>query len=1336
MLSCCFTSDKPATRPTIAVRINGQQVGALLDTGSSVTLLDSSLKQTLLRKGSNMARPVAIRLCGADGRELVNEGCYSLEISFGKRSSFYNVMFIHKLQVPCIIGMDVMSKAGVVIDTASGCVNFSNPMTVKGEQSLCLVKTTILPPKSETQVKLKCNGPFTNGLLESDVGMPDETLVMDGIVNSEIGGKECLAVMANFSHLPVKILSTEPVAKLTVNPNMKITPLRECLNINSETPVIKDFAHVDSISLEHIPNAFKSQYSALLREYSDVFSKNDLDIGHCKSLPHQVRLTDPNKVVSINQYRMPHHLKEVAIDYVQRLLAAGVVRKSNSVFNSPLMLVKKPHADPSKPLAEQYRLVHNYVEVNKNISPCSYPLRHLYELLDEVAGGTVYSVLDLSQGFFQQHLVDPHEATAFSIPGVGQYSYCRSPQGMNSSPAYFQRLLDFVLEGIKRTYVYIDDVVVSVNSHEQNLDTLRLVFSRFRKHNLKVKPSKCQFGTAKITYLGYDICTEKGISPGQAKTEVIRNWPCPKSIREIRGFLGLTSFFRRAIKDFSIISSDLNKLVRKDSGYTNGPLPEKGRISFQNLQKALISKPCLAAVDFNKEFYLTCDASATHYGACLSQKNKQGIEQPCAYASKLLNEREAKQAPGFREKAALLFAMRHFNPYLVGREFVIRTDHKPNLAITKGKTAVYDTLTDEILSYLPFRLEYLNGSKMFADILSRPPGYSCNAVTWDQSSHAKLMAFHDKVPTTLTNKEAEIAKTSSVFKGILINNEGLVIPPHKEVTNICQLAHDNAGHMSAQYTLQHIRKTYCWPGMERDVIAYVKSCEICSRSNAFRPAPLQALQPLQPFAKEMGDRIHIDLVDMPRSHSNNIAICTLVDAATGFIITNPVKDKTSNGVTETLLDKFMPYFGCPKVLVTDKGKENVNKEIELLCNKYNIKHIISSTYHPQSNGMVERRQGMILSFLRKLTTSYADQGNWDKKLSDFQLITNSTVSKARGYSPFFLTFFKHPNYPFQSTLHSEPNYNQDSLVADKFNMSRETLKTAFDNSSTSFTDNAKQFDKAVRPSKIKIGDLVYLRSTQRGKMHHKIAQPFKGPYTCTDILTNNNLELVPLAGGKTVTAHSNNCKLGFARPDYLRLYDPLSLSSPPSSSDKPTSKNTPVFIDDEDNFFLPNIDLDDDPAAPPDIIVPEQPEQAGADGMDAPPPPPDTDTPPTDVEPDLHDPIQPARLYPELPVPPELPTLQPRSGSTGATAKRGRPPNKPNREMSASEKIRLKKLAEDADKQKANLTRARQKLTGEALIPHQYGHIPLEKNLNKGFDKLKKLVTKPKETGARPKTKD
>ena len=149
-----------------------------------------------------------------------------------------------------------------------------------------------------------------------------------------------MAIISNFSHLPVKLPANTPIANVSVDNSMTITPLSQCLNINSSKPTILDTHHVDSIDLQHVPEHFQPQYRHLLRSYADVFSKNDLDLGHCKTLPHQVKLTDPNKIVAINQYRLPHHLNEVTFDFVQKLLAAGVVRKSNSVFNSPLMLVK------------------------------------------------------------------------------------------------------------------------------------------------------------------------------------------------------------------------------------------------------------------------------------------------------------------------------------------------------------------------------------------------------------------------------------------------------------------------------------------------------------------------------------------------------------------------------------------------------------------------------------------------------------------------------------------------------------------------------------------------------------------------------------------------------------------------------------------------------------------------------------------------------------------------------------------------------------------------------------------------------------------------------------
>ena len=948
VLSNCFSITVPE-RPIATVLANNFKISALFDTGSSFTLVNSKLKSKIIASNAQPIPGNQIKLCAANGQILNSKGTYTVDIQFANHSFKTAVQFIDNLQLPCIIGMDFMSKANINICAQSKKIKIGHPSRASSIPIISS-KRINLPAFSETLVPLKVNGSYSSALIEGSSSLPEGICVMEGIVSVE--DRQCNAVFANFTHLPVSVPAYSSVAKLHIGP-LTAMPLASCLASQPAKPVVRSVDHLERIDLSHIPVSYQARYRSLLNKYGDVFSKSDLDIGHCTSLPHVVRLKDPNRITSITQYRLPYKLKEVAIDYVQKLMEAGVIRKSTSVFNSPLMLVKKPNADPKKPLGEQYRLVHNYVDLNKNINPCSYPLRHLYELLDEVASGKVFSVLDLSQGFFQQALVDPQESTSFSIPGIGQYTYCRSPQGLNSSPAYFQRLLDFVLGNIPRVYVYIDDVVVSVATHEENLAKLSSVFQRFRQHNLKIKPSKCHIGTGRITYLGYDICKDKGIRPGDAKTLVIKNWPIPASVRDVRAFIGLTSFFRRAIKDFSLISGPLNKLIRKDSGYTKGPLPEAAKQSFLALQHAMISKPCLSPVNFNCEFIVTCDASETHFGTCLSQKGTDGIERPCAYASKLLSEKESKQSPGTRERAALIYALRHWKPYLIGREFVLRTDHKPNVAIADSKSKIYDTLSDEIMQFQPFRMEYLRGDRMFADALSRPPAINCIslpdiALAQRSDPYLKSLRAGRPCPDNLL-----------FYNKAYFHTDGTLFVPTSVRKLVLQACHDKAGHFGPELTIKTVRNSFYWPGLYSDTTNYVTSCDICQSANPARPRTRLPLASLQPKAVAFGDRFHLDLVDMPKSASGHVAICTIVDAATGFVIVHPCLDKTHHGVIEALRTKVFPNFGCPQVLVTDKGKENVNHEVNLFLDNHRIKHVKSSTGHPQSNGMVERRQQMI-----------------------------------------------------------------------------------------------------------------------------------------------------------------------------------------------------------------------------------------------------------------------------------------------------------------------------------------------------------------------------------------
>ena len=396
------------------------KVNALFDTGSSVSLANGRLKHEVITKTTKRVAAPPVKLCGADGKELQTLSCYEIPLKVGNRHMTHKILFIDNLHIGCILGMDFMSRHNIIIDAARRSLRFgSRPNNMSSTNILSFPKT--LPANSESSVKLPVPHSFASGgLIESVTSLPDQVMVMDGITAFENSDSlTCSVVISNFSHIPINHPPNTPLCSLFISNQMECKPLTDCLSVSEATPRVINTTHVDKICLDHLPEKWIPRYRSLRRSYADVFSTNYLDV-------HQVKLIDQNKITSINQYRLPRHLKKVAMDYVKKLLAAGVVRKSNSVFNSPLMLVKKPHTDPNKPLAEQYRLVHYYVELNKNIAPCSYPLRHLYELLDQVAGGTVFSVLDLSQGFFQQHLIDPHEATSFSIPGMGQFSYCQT----------------------------------------------------------------------------------------------------------------------------------------------------------------------------------------------------------------------------------------------------------------------------------------------------------------------------------------------------------------------------------------------------------------------------------------------------------------------------------------------------------------------------------------------------------------------------------------------------------------------------------------------------------------------------------------------------------------------------------------------------------------------------------------------------------------------------------------------------------------------------------------------------------------------------------------------
>ena len=219
VLSCCFSSEvKSPSRPIHPISINDVRVSALLDTGSSVTLINSKLKPQILHKGSNAAKSPSIKLCGAGGTELKQNGCFSLELVLNGKKQFHNCLFIDQLQVPCILGMDFMSKIGAVIDTNSNNISFSiNPKTKtrKLNIALCNGKPLTLSPYSKNAIELPCPERYAQGLIESSCSLPDQVMVMDGITSCS--NNSCMAIISNFSHLPVKLPANTSPANVSVD---------------------------------------------------------------------------------------------------------------------------------------------------------------------------------------------------------------------------------------------------------------------------------------------------------------------------------------------------------------------------------------------------------------------------------------------------------------------------------------------------------------------------------------------------------------------------------------------------------------------------------------------------------------------------------------------------------------------------------------------------------------------------------------------------------------------------------------------------------------------------------------------------------------------------------------------------------------------------------------------------------------------------------------------------------------------------------------------------------------------------------------------------------------
>ena len=407
-----------------------------------------------------------------------------------------------------------------------------------------------------------------------------------------------------------------------------------------------------------------AQFQQLLLEFKDLFGKDLNQLGRTNLVTHRI-YTEDVPPISSRPYMVPLTEQKFINEEVQRMLDNKLIRESSSPWTSPVVLVNKKNG--------KKRFCVDYRKLNSVTKKDQYPLPRIDEMLDSLAGATYFSTLDLMSGYWQVMVhPDDREKTAF-ITRFGTYEFNVMPFGLCNAPATFQRLMNRIYSGITYKYVvvYLDDTNVFSRTFDDHIKHLREVFTRIRNAGLKLNIEKCNFWQRKLPFLGH-IIEAQGISPDPDKITAVQNIQPPKSVTQLRSFLGLAGYYRRFIKNFSSIAQPLNQLLHKDVQYEWNPECQQ---AFDDLKQRLTTAPILAYPDYKKKFILATDASYNGFGATLSQIADDQKEHPIAYASKSLLKEEINYGASELECAAIVLAVEHFYKYLGTEHFTLITDH-------------------------------------------------------------------------------------------------------------------------------------------------------------------------------------------------------------------------------------------------------------------------------------------------------------------------------------------------------------------------------------------------------------------------------------------------------------------------------------------------------------------------------------------------------------------------------------------------------------------------------------------------------------------------------------
>lgn len=781
-------------RCTVKGEINRHSVDVLWDTGAQVSIISNeflkrNFPDAVVRDISELLN-TKLNLTAANGSEMPYIGWVELNFRLSSCNNDLKVPFLvteQYLDSP-LIGFNVIEEiikdsnedvalsqavTASFIDldsqTASVFVNFIENLN-QGE--LCFIKTSkrdiTIPPKQGQRVTCRANtGPVgrpTPVLFEPDETNPwpsglevSETLLtvkkgkssqididITNNTNHDIvlRGRTLLGrlqLVQSVTPVEVKLKESESNDNGTLEEVQEsvTTEPAQCLDEKTEIPT-----HIKDIHLEGLTPAQKQMALKLLAEEADSFAKDDNDVGCIPDLELDLDLEDQTPVQK-NYIAVPKPLYPEVKAHIEDLLNRNFIKRSSSPYSSPVVCVRKKD--------QSLRLCVDFRALNKKTRPDRHPIPRIQETLDNLGGNAWFSVLDQGKAYHQGFMSpNSQPLTAFITPW-GLYEWVRIPFGLSRAPGAFQRFMENCLGDLRDTVCvpYLDDIIIFSATFEEHLEHTRKVLRRLREHGVKLKPRKCELFRRKVKFLGR-VVSEEGytLDPSSIKPVLALKDSPPKTVNEVRKLMGFLNYYRRYVKNFSIIAKPIYDLVKtlgqplqgakqdktKRSHSNNGQLPAKHPVEWTDIHQSALetlitsitSVPVMAYPDFQKPFVLHTDASKDGLGAVLYQYQND-ILRVVAYGSRSLTpaEKNYHLHSGKLEFLALKWAIcDQFRDYLYYTpSFKVYTDNNPlTYVLSSAKLNATGLRWVGELADFNFTIHYRPGkTNIDADTLSRMP---------------------------------------------------------------------------------------------------------------------------------------------------------------------------------------------------------------------------------------------------------------------------------------------------------------------------------------------------------------------------------------------------------------------------------------------------------------------------------------------------------------------------------------------------------------------------------------------------------------------------------------